>query len=63
MRHGNAEIAVGASLGLIEFDGDSRCSADELIARADAAMYLAKSEGRGQVRRASDTTQPTTRFG
>ncbi len=43
---------VTASLGVAELEVQD-ASLDDLIARADAALYLAKREGRNQVRRAS----------
>jgi diguanylate cyclase (GGDEF)-like protein/PAS domain S-box-containing protein len=44
------QIFVGSSLGLAVVDGDSAADADELIRNADAAMYIAKREGKGGYR-------------
>jgi diguanylate cyclase (GGDEF)-like protein len=46
----NERITV--SIGVAELDGDT--SFDELVKRADAAMYRAKSTGRDRVMRFSD---------
>lgn len=40
-------LAVGVSIGIVAADG-SITDADSLLARADAAMYAAKSAGRGR---------------
>jgi len=45
------ESGVSASIGVVEF-GTGEASAEELIARADEAMYAAKREGRATVRQA-----------
>lgn len=45
---GGLELSVGASIGVIEFE-PGEATADELIARADAAMYAAKRSGRAAV--------------
>jgi diguanylate cyclase (GGDEF)-like protein len=42
-------LQVGASVGIATVDG-SEISADELLIRADQAVYRAKAEGRGLVR-------------
>lgn len=47
---GGEELAVGASIGLVEFEHGETGSAEDLIARADEAMYTAKREGRATVR-------------
>jgi diguanylate cyclase (GGDEF)-like protein/PAS domain S-box-containing protein len=44
------EIFVGASLGISVLRGDAVADADELIRNADAAMYIAKREGKGSYR-------------
>jgi diguanylate cyclase (GGDEF)-like protein len=42
--------AVGASTGVVSLSaGDAAAGADELMARADAAMYTAKRAGKGRV--------------
>ena len=49
--HGEAIIAFTASVGVAEFQpGDD---IDHLLARADAALYEAKTGGRNQVRLAA----------
>jgi two-component system, cell cycle response regulator len=45
------EAGVSASIGVVEFSA-GEASAEELIARADEAMYAAKREGRATVRQA-----------
>ncbi len=40
----NTPIAIGVSIGVAT---GSRCSAEELLRRADVAMYRAKASGRG----------------
>ena len=40
-------VHVGVSIGIVAADADTT-EADQLLARADAAMYEAKSRGRGQ---------------
>jgi diguanylate cyclase (GGDEF)-like protein len=42
-------LSVSASVGVVEFDG-AEVSADELMRRADAAMYEAKRDGKATVR-------------
>jgi diguanylate cyclase (GGDEF)-like protein/PAS domain S-box-containing protein len=44
------EIAVQASLGISIVDQPSTLDADELIRNADAAMYIAKRDGKGSYR-------------
>lgn len=46
-------IRIGGSIGIAFFPEHGR-SPDELIARADAALYAAKGAGRNCIRRASD---------
>jgi diguanylate cyclase len=41
-------IKYTASIGLTEFDTDSKDSIDDLLARADLALYQAKHSGRNQ---------------
>lgn len=51
--YGRAQLRHGFSSGLaVAQPGDS---ADRLLARADAALYRAKREGRGRLERAADT--------
>jgi diguanylate cyclase (GGDEF)-like protein/PAS domain S-box-containing protein len=45
------EIVVRASLGLSILDHQSAVGAEELIRNADAAMYIAKRDGKGSYRR------------
>ncbi|MEM9201965.1 MAG: bifunctional diguanylate cyclase/phosphodiesterase [Actinomycetota bacterium] len=47
LRLPDTEIQVVPSVGYTVVDGESRADADELIARADQAMYRAKREGGG----------------
>ena len=44
------EIVAQASIGISVLDGDYATGADELIANADAAMYIAKRDGKGTYR-------------
>jgi len=44
------EIVVQASLGISVADYDSTLDADQLISNADAAMYIAKRDGKGTYR-------------
>jgi EAL domain-containing protein (putative c-di-GMP-specific phosphodiesterase class I) len=44
------ELFVRCSLGISIADGDAAAGADELIRNADAAMYIAKRDGRGGYR-------------
>lgn len=41
-------VTVGASIGLTLFDDQCQCSVDDLLKRADQAMYTAKKRGKGQ---------------
>jgi diguanylate cyclase (GGDEF)-like protein len=54
-----AGLRVSLSAGLATLEKQVR-SLDELIARADAALYVAKNEGRDLVRVADDTFVSTT---
>ena len=49
------DVSLSASIGIAVFPGDGR-TVEELLARADTAMYRAKSTGRGRV--TSFTSQP-----
>jgi diguanylate cyclase (GGDEF)-like protein/PAS domain S-box-containing protein len=44
------ELLVRASLGISVVEGDATADADELIRNADAAMYIAKRDGKGGYR-------------
>jgi diguanylate cyclase (GGDEF)-like protein/PAS domain S-box-containing protein len=44
------ELAIRASLGISVAEGDRRADADELIRNADAAMYIAKRDGKSGYR-------------
>jgi diguanylate cyclase (GGDEF)-like protein/PAS domain S-box-containing protein len=44
------ELVLRASIGISILEGDSMASADELIRDADAAMYIAKRDGKGGYR-------------
>jgi diguanylate cyclase (GGDEF)-like protein/PAS domain S-box-containing protein len=44
------ELVLRASIGISILQGDSTASADELIRDADAAMYIAKRDGKGGYR-------------
>jgi diguanylate cyclase (GGDEF)-like protein/PAS domain S-box-containing protein len=44
------QLVVRASLGISFVDGDATADADELIRNADAAMYIAKRDGKGGYR-------------
>jgi diguanylate cyclase (GGDEF)-like protein len=60
LRHGDAEIAVTISLGVAAYvDGDTP---DQLIARADGALYDAKRKGRNVVRAAAPHEGDTARI-
>jgi len=43
-----ATVKISASIGLTLFDNKCRCSVDDLLKRADQAMYTAKKRGKGQ---------------
>jgi diguanylate cyclase (GGDEF)-like protein len=45
----DAELQVSASFGVTTHKGDSPCDLDELIRRADQAMYAAKRAGKNRV--------------
>jgi diguanylate cyclase (GGDEF)-like protein len=45
----HGEVRIGASVGVALFPADGR-DADDLIRKADVALYRAKSEARGEVR-------------
>jgi diguanylate cyclase (GGDEF)-like protein len=45
--HPNMEFAVGASIGIAEYDGEENLEA--WIARADKAMYTAKHAGNERI--------------
>jgi diguanylate cyclase len=46
---GRQQVDVRASVGVVECEpADGRASADELLARADTAMYAAKRSGKGR---------------
>jgi EAL domain-containing protein (putative c-di-GMP-specific phosphodiesterase class I) len=44
------ELVVRSSLGISVVEGDAAADADELIRNADAAMYIAKRDGKGGYR-------------
>jgi diguanylate cyclase (GGDEF)-like protein/PAS domain S-box-containing protein len=44
------EIYIGSSVGISIVGGDATADADELIRNADAAMYIAKRDGKGGYR-------------
>jgi two-component system cell cycle response regulator len=48
-------LSVSASIGVAQF-GDAELDAQQLMSRADAAMYSAKASGRGNVRLLSPST-------
>jgi diguanylate cyclase (GGDEF)-like protein/PAS domain S-box-containing protein len=50
LRLEHKELAVRASLGISVVEGDTAPDADELIRNADAAMYIAKRDGKGGYR-------------
>lgn len=60
LRHGGADIAVTISLGIAAYvEGDTP---DQLIARADGALYDAKKKGRNVVRTAGQRDGGTARI-
>ena len=50
LRLDQKEIIVRSSLGISVVEGESPADADELIRNADAAMYIAKRDGKGGYR-------------
>ena len=50
LRLDGKELFVGCSLGISIAEGDTVTGADELIRNADAAMYIAKRDGKGGYR-------------
>jgi diguanylate cyclase (GGDEF)-like protein/PAS domain S-box-containing protein len=50
MRLDQKELVVRSSLGISVIEGDAGADADELIRNADAAMYIAKRDGKGGYR-------------
>lgn len=48
LKFNGAAIRYTASIGLTEFEADSEDSIDDLLARADLALYQAKQDGRNQ---------------
>ncbi len=48
LNHNNAIIHYSASIGLASSGGDTAVDIDELLARADLALYQAKRSGRNQ---------------
>jgi diguanylate cyclase (GGDEF)-like protein/PAS domain S-box-containing protein len=50
LRLDGKELLVGASLGIAVVAGGTAADADELIRNADAAMYIAKRDGKGGYR-------------
>jgi len=48
LKYKGSAIRYTASIGLSEFDTDSEDSLDDLLARADLALYQAKQSGRNQ---------------
>jgi len=48
LKYNDSAIRYTASIGLSEFDTDSEDSLDDLLARADLALYQAKQSGRNQ---------------
>ena len=54
------EVSVGASIGISMFPGPAT-NGEELLQQADAAMYRAKTEGRGRYRYFSDDLTKSAR--
>ena len=48
LKYNGSAIRYTASIGLSEFDTDSADGIDDLLARADLALYQAKQSGRNQ---------------
>jgi diguanylate cyclase (GGDEF)-like protein len=48
LRFGDVNLGVRASVGVTWTDGDSGGDADDLVARADHAMYRSKQRGTGE---------------
>ena len=48
MQFGELNVSIGASVGIARFPGDAQTD-DELLRKADSALYRAKQEGRGGV--------------
>jgi diguanylate cyclase len=52
--HDGRRLNIGASIGLVALDSSAALSAEQWLARADAACYEAKHAGRNAVRLAGD---------
>ncbi len=50
MQFGDLSVSIGASVGIANFPADAQ-TADELLRKADSALYRAKQGGRGLVHR------------
>lgn len=50
MQFGDLSVSIGASVGIAHFPADAQ-TADELLRKADSALYRAKQGGRGLVHR------------
>ncbi len=50
MQFGDLSVSIGASVGIAQFPADAQ-TADELLRKADSALYRAKQGGRGLVHR------------
>jgi diguanylate cyclase (GGDEF)-like protein len=48
LQHGDAQVRIGCSIGFTTF-GQLSLSANEILRRADVALYEAKAKGRGQM--------------
>lgn len=57
---GDRKLRVGASVGIAELDGEVT-TVDELLVRADIALYDAKSQGRGRSAQYTRTLRERTR--